>query len=171
MKHLLTIIIATLAVVGAQADNGPPQVRAESGRGSMEYTHWELPNTGDIKAYQRAATQGDAAAQFNLSLMYDSGRGVARDPVKAVKWLRKSAEQGYTRAQKNLGAKYGMGQGVPQDDIESFVWSSVAALSGDEGAVSNRNLAASKLSAEDLDEAQKRATKLQQEIQHNTTAQ
>ena len=137
----------------------------------MEYTHWELPNTGDIKAYQRAATQGDAAAQFNLSLMYDSGRGVARDPVKAVKWLRKSAEQGYTRAQKNLGAKYGMGQGVPQDDTEAFVWSSVAALSGDESAISNRNLAASKLSAEDLDEAQKRATKLQQEIQLNKTAQ
>ena len=61
------------------------------------------------------AEQGDAAAQFNLALMYDSGQGVTQDYKKALKWYRLAAEQGYLSAQYNLGWMHTNGRGVIQD--------------------------------------------------------
>jgi len=118
-----------------------------------------------VKWLRKSAEQDFVKAQYNLGCMYDSGQGVLQDHAEATKWYRKAAERGFASAQKNLGAQYGLGQGVPQNDGEAFVWSSIAAISGDEGAVNNRDFAASKLSSEDLDAARKRATKLYEEIQ------
>ena len=118
-----------------------------------------------VKWLQRSADQDFVIAQYNLGCMYDSGQGVSQNHAEAAKWFRKAAEHGYASAQKNLGAKYGTGQGVPQNYIEAYVWSSVAAISGDEGAMNNRDFAASKLSTEDLETALKRAAELYEEIQ------
>ena len=52
------------------------------------------------------AEQGDAAAQYNLGLMYYTGQGVPQDYKEAVKWYRLSAEQGDATAQYNLGVMY-----------------------------------------------------------------
>ena len=114
---------------------------------------------------RRAADQDFVKAQYNLGCMYDSGQGVSQNHAEAAKWFRKAAEHGYASAQKNLGAKYGRGQGVPQSDVEAYVWSSIAVISGDEGAMNNRDFAASKLSPEDIKAAQIRATELYEEIQ------
>ena len=57
----------------------------------------------DLQKTLQSARQGNAAAQFNLGLMYDSGRGVRQDYTKAVQWYRKAAEQGVAEAQYNLG--------------------------------------------------------------------
>jgi TPR repeat protein len=121
-----------------------------------------------VKWLRKAAEQDFVKAQYNLGGMYNSGQGVPQDHAAAAKWYRKAAEQGFASAQKNLGAQYGQGQGVPQSDAEAFIWSSIAAISGDEGAVNNRDFAASKLSSEDLDAAQERAAKLYAEIQQRT---
>ena len=118
-----------------------------------------------VKWLRKAAEQDFVKAQYNLGGMYNSGQGVSQDHAEAVKWYRKAAERGFASAQKNLGAQYGLGQGVPQNNVEAFIWSSIAAMSGDEGAINNRDFAASKLSSEDLDAAQKRVAKLHEEIQ------
>ena len=118
-----------------------------------------------VKWLRRAADQNFVKAQYNLGCMYDNGQGVSQNHAEAAKWFRKAAEHGYASAQKNLGAKYGRGQGVPQNNIEAYVWSSIAAISGDEGAMNNRDFAASTLSTEDLETAQKRAAELYEEIQ------
>ena len=80
------------------------------------------------------AEQGDAAAQYNLGLMYYTGQGVPQDYIEAVKWYRLSAEQGYAEGQYNLGVIYhegqGVGQGVPQDYIEGLKWYRLAAKQG-----------------------------------------
>ena len=68
----------------------------------------------DFKETLQAAEQGYAKAQFNLGLMYDSGRGVRQDYTKAVQWYRKAAEQGLADAQYNLGVAYVKGKGVRQ---------------------------------------------------------
>jgi hypothetical protein len=47
---------------------------------------------------KQRAEQGDAEAQFNLGLMYGSGRGVEKDEKEGVKWIRKAAEQGFEPA-------------------------------------------------------------------------
>ena len=46
------------------------------------------------KTFRKLAEQGDAAAQYNLGLMYDNGQGVPQDYAEAVKWYRLAAEQG-----------------------------------------------------------------------------
>ncbi|MCP4048676.1 MAG: sel1 repeat family protein [Gammaproteobacteria bacterium] len=125
----------------------------------------------DIKAVKwlrKAAEQDFAAAQYNLGSRYESGEGVTQDHVEAASWFRKAAEQGSVNAQKNLGVMYGTGQGVPGNYSEAYVWSSIAAESGDKGAIVNRNLAANKLSSDQLNIAQKRATDLSEEIQQRS---
>ena len=118
-----------------------------------------------VKWLRKAADQDFVKAQYNLGCMHVSGQGVSQNHAEAAKWFRKAAEHGYASAQKNLGAMYGRGQGVPQNSIEAYVWSSIAVTSGDEGAMNNRDFAASKLSTEDLDTALKRAAELYEEIQ------
>ncbi|HIB30871.1 MAG TPA: hypothetical protein EYO25_02685, partial [Candidatus Thioglobus sp.] len=40
------------------------------------------------------ANNGDANAQYDLAVMYDTGRGVAEDDKEALMWYLKAAEQG-----------------------------------------------------------------------------
>ena len=48
-----------------------------------------------FEEYQKAAEQGNAAAQCKLGVCYDNGTGVEKDEQKAVEWYQKAAEQGY----------------------------------------------------------------------------
>ena len=57
---------------------------------------------GALKEWRPLAESGDPRAQFNLGAMYDEGKGVAADPVEAVKLWKRSAEQGFVLAQQNL---------------------------------------------------------------------
>jgi hypothetical protein len=85
----------------------------------------------------RAEAGGDAAAQYNLGLMYDNGRGVPQDYAEAARWYRLAAEQGHPVAQYNLGFMYVDGSGVPQDDAEAVRWFRLAADQGDADAQVN----------------------------------
>ena len=69
-----------------------------------------------------AAEQGDAAAQYNLGLCYEEGKGVATNYVTAVQWFRKAAERGHPGAQCQLGFCYFMGEGVPENTVEAIQW-------------------------------------------------
>lgn len=68
---------------------------------------WEYYQQGNfIDALQHwvpLATAGNAAAQFNLSTMYDDGKGVPRDLETARYWLEKSVQAGYGPALHNHG--------------------------------------------------------------------
>ena len=86
------------------------------------------------------AEAGNAAAQFDLGIMYRAGAGVPKDEVEAVKWYRKSAEQGNDRAQFNLGFMYATGDGVPKDAVEAVKWYRLAAEQGTAAAQSNLGL-------------------------------
>ncbi len=121
-----------------------------------------------VKWLYKAAEQGFVEAQYSLAGMYTHGLGVPQDYAKAANWYRKAAEQGFASAQKNLGVQYGLGQGVPQSHADAFIWSCFAATTGDEGATTNCDFAASQLSPQDLEAAQKRALTLYEEIQHRT---
>ena len=68
-----------------------------------------------LREWTPLAKQGNAAAQYNLGLMYANGRGISQDYKTAVKWYRLAAEQGNAVAQFNLGMMYKEGKGVPQD--------------------------------------------------------
>jgi TPR repeat protein len=52
--------------------------------------------------YQKAANQGNAAAQNNLGFLYEYGQGVIKDLAKATELYQKSADQGNQVAIANL---------------------------------------------------------------------
>lgn len=81
------------------------------------------------------AEQGDAAAQFNLGLIYTEGQGVAKNDKLAVQWFRKAAEQGEVYAQFNLGVMYAQGRGVAKNDELAVDWFRKAAEQGHQGAI------------------------------------
>ena len=90
-----------------------------------------------IKLWRPLAEQGNAAAQYNIGLMYANGQGVLQDYKEAVRLYRLAAEHGYATAQYNLGVRYNIGQGVTQDYKEAVKWHRLAAAQGDVDAQTN----------------------------------
>ena len=84
-----------------------------------------------LRLIRPLANDGNATAQFNLGVMYLTGRGVQQDYSAAALWFRKAAEQGYALAQSNLGTLYRDGRGVAQDDTEAVMWFRKAADQSD----------------------------------------
>ncbi|MDC4501121.1 sel1 repeat family protein, partial [Acinetobacter baumannii] len=51
-----------------------------------------------VEWYQKAATQGNVNAQFNLGILYAKGLGVSKNYEIAKQWIEKAAEQGHENA-------------------------------------------------------------------------
>ncbi len=51
-----------------------------------------------IKWFRKAADQGNASAQYNLSVMYHFGQGVTQDYVQAHMWYSLAAARGEKEA-------------------------------------------------------------------------
>lgn len=74
---------------------------------------------------------GERIAEYELALLYGTGRGVARDDARALTWLRKSAEADVPRAQYLLAAIYWRGRyGVEMDPAKAATWLKRAAEQG-----------------------------------------
>ncbi len=89
-----------------------------AGKAAFDRGDWDTA----LREWRPLAESGDAAAQNNIGFMYRYGRGVAINPVEAVKWYRRAAEQGHPAAQFNLGLMYDNGLGVPQDFAIAAEW-------------------------------------------------
>ena len=94
-------------------------------------------DVSDFRENLQAAEQGNAAAQFNLGVMYENGQGVRQDYAQAVQWYRKASEQGDAQAQFNLGGMYAEGRGVRQDLALAQEWYGKACQNGDQKACDN----------------------------------
>src|ERR1039457_4573108 len=75
-----------------------------------------------FQAVRARADKGDADAQLGVAALYASGRGVARDPAKAAKYIRKAADQGLAEAQFDLGMCYANGDGVAKNPVGAVEW-------------------------------------------------
>ncbi|MDA8414917.1 MAG: tetratricopeptide repeat protein [Desulfobacteraceae bacterium] len=90
----------------------------------------------NLQNIKTAATQGDAASQFQLGVAYDRGIGTSQDLQEAARWYRAAAEEGYAEAQNSLGSLYQAGEGVPKDYELARMWYQKAA---DQGNASAKN--------------------------------
>jgi TPR repeat protein len=88
-----------------------------------------------LRLWYLLAEKGDADAQFQLGIMYESGQGVLRSDAEAIKWYRKAAEQDDAVAQFNLGVMYA--KGVSPNHAEAALWYRLAADHGLAGAQFN----------------------------------
>ncbi len=131
---LLGLIAATLFAAlsepRARADSFAETVAAQAADAAYE----EGDHTAAAAFWHELAEDGDAIAQFNLGLLYETGRGVPADPEAAAGWYERAALQGVPSAQINLGALYFEGRGLPQDLERAFYWLEVAANGTDDAA-------------------------------------
>jgi TPR repeat protein len=102
-------------------------------------TSTELSDKEAAKWYIQAADQGYAPAQYDLGLLYYAGRGgIPKDEREAAGWFRKAAEQGYAPAQNGLAKMYRYSQGVLVSLVQAEKWFTLAAESGDEAYIKNK---------------------------------
>lgn len=106
--------------------SGPARADYEVGVNAALAGNYEVA----FREFKAAAEDGLDLAQFNLAILYFTGRGVEQDVTEAARWTEAAAAQGHTEAQFNLGALYYNGQGVSQDKSRSAEWYSQAAKSG-----------------------------------------
>ena len=90
-----------------------------------------------LRLLRSLAAQNDVTAEFNLGIVYDSGRGVPVDHAEALRWYAKAADQGYPLAQFNLGVAYEQGKFLVQDYAAAARWYSKSADQGYAGAEAN----------------------------------
>ena len=88
----------------------------------------------DFAETKKKAEAGDAAAQYNLGLMYARGDDVTNDFVEAAKWLDMAAEQYFSPAQFMLGVMYKRGNGVAKDSNIAVKFFQLGALQGNADA-------------------------------------
>lgn len=97
MKKLFCVWALALTIPAFAASN-QEEVRAatqalQAGDLGKAFRHWE-----------KAALGGDAVAQYNLSVAYSNGDGIAANESQAIYWLKQSAQQRYQPAQIDLAA-------------------------------------------------------------------
>ncbi len=148
------LLLAALTGWGQSAPTAElDEIRARAGKSDPEalntlgniYTNGLLGEKRDfaeaLKWYRSAGDKGFAAAQFNLGLAYELGRGVPADERQAFKYYLMAAEQGYAAAQFNVGNMYSTGRGVAQDLFEANLWYKQAAEKGIVEALLNLGVA------------------------------
>ena len=120
---------------------------------------------------RRLAEQGDAQAQSNLGVMYDTGQGVPEDDVEAVKWFRMGPAQGDAVAQFNLGVMYNNGEGVPEDYVRAYAWCNLAAAQGYEPAVKAKASLRERMTAKQIARAQELSSTFSQRVREKADLQ
>ena len=95
---------------------------------------WKAYQSGDfataLREWQPLAEQDNPRAQFNLGVLYDEGKGAARDHATARLWWEKAAAQGDARAQHNLAQLYIAGDGVELNFPRAITWLAKSAAQG-----------------------------------------
>ena len=123
-------------------------VSCEAQRADRAYLRGDYAKAA--RELQYLAEQGDAKAQFDLGLLYDTGRGVPQSNEEALKWYQMAADHGEPRAQYNLGLMYANGQGVQQDNAQAYFWVSLSAEQGNGHAMDARDFLYEKMTPEQV---------------------
>lgn len=110
-----------------------------------------------IKWWTLAAEQGHDQAQHDIAWHYVAGEVLEKNYAAAHVWYRLAAAQGLLASQNNLGEMYLNGQGVPVDLIKAYMWFSLASRDGDQDALDSLADLETKMTAEQILEAQKMA--------------
>lgn len=122
------ITIEELKTRSQAGDKNATRALAEAfyvGRGGVEQDYVQAAHW-----YRRLASQGDAAAQTSLGLMYARGLGFPRNMAEARRWWSLAAAQNDPGAQHNLGMVYLEGAGVAIDAPQALHWFQRAAQRG-----------------------------------------
>ena len=83
-------------------------------------------NEEGVKWTRLAAEAGEAVAQVNLAICYQTGQGVEQSDAEAIRWTQKAAEQGNVEALYNLAYCYAEGDGLEHSMEKAFeLWKQI----------------------------------------------
>lgn len=116
----------------------PAVVLADQTRNSWEWFnaaefYQARPHKGeaDIKTSARyfrlSAEKGNPVAAFKLGELYESGTGVAKDPLLAFNWYMRSAAKSDKHGQLKVGWCYQKGIGVEANPTIAAIWYRISA--------------------------------------------
>lgn len=88
-----------------------------------------------LKAYEKAATEGDILGDYNLALMYEYGKGMPVDYSKAKLFFNNAANNGVSEAMNQLGAMNFYGLGEARNVQQALSWYKKAAELGNGNAL------------------------------------
>jgi hypothetical protein len=145
LPHCLVLLILILSTAEAQKKAPTDALAAAAAKGDSKA----------LQKLQNLSEQGTASAQFQLGLMYATGKGVPKDGVLAERWYRKAAEQDDANAQNKLGAMYETGSVVSKDLVVAYMWYNLAAARGDPKFRSNRDQLEKQMTPQQVADAQK----------------
>jgi uncharacterized protein len=112
----------------------------------------------DTKKIIALAESGSPAAQYQIGLMLQQGKGgVTQDPKKAAAWFRRAAEQGNRQAQYDLAVMLLQDRTLPGGYTAAYFWLCVLGRGGDEEVVSLRDQLAQMLPPEQAAPLQRKA--------------
>lgn len=121
-----------------------------------------------LREFRVSAARGDARAQNNIAVMYQTGRGVPQNYQEADRWYRNAAELGHVDAQFSLGLMYkeGLigkmyikGQGLVRNYVKAHKWFNIAASSGHTVSKENVGIVEGQMISEDIAKAKLLAQK------------
>jgi uncharacterized protein len=108
--------------------------------------------------YLRAADRGYVEAYVAVSQSYQTGRGVEKNLAEALRWARLSAHAGNTGGYWRLAHMHEKGIGVTQDNVQAYMWYDlVTQTNNDKSAAIYRDTLASRMTQEQISEAQRLA--------------
>lgn len=152
MKHAMpachaAVISALLLASPLAHAQTPSYAQAQQALQSGQYT-------AAFDAFQTLAREGDAASQFQLSLLYRTGKGVAPNAQQAMQWLQRAAQGRHGGALSNLGGEYARGQTVREDKVKALALFMLAQAQGADVGGTNAQTLARTLSAAQITQAQ-----------------
>ena len=129
------LLLAAAAQAGDAADPGvaptDPKEQLQRGLALARGGDGVAPDpAAALHWFRLAAEQGNAAAQLQLALAYQLGRGTDKDILESNRWLEKAAEQDQPRAQLELAIVHRDGMGVPVDPVKALMWALLSAQGG-----------------------------------------
>ncbi len=130
---LLGRAMAQSPTQGGAATNSLPAVVVAPDQASNQAPQ-TISEVDKINSLRQKAAAGDAESQFKLGEIYETGKGIPKNPVEAAKWYGQAAEQGNAQAQLIMGLCYVSGYGVPKDAAMAAKWYQKSAEQGNPGA-------------------------------------
>lgn len=142
----------TALLLGVTLATAPSPARAEEAKDWLNEAirsdlEKDKPGEQIFALYLKAAEAGLAEAQFDVAVMYDSGRLVGQDVGQAATWYARAATHGNQRAAYNLGQLYEAGQGVPLNPDLARAWFLSCELAAARGHLATAHVGAPRGSA------------------------
>ena len=157
--------VTAVRIAAPLADAGNARAQALLGYAHFHGRGAARSDSEALRWFRLAGEQGDPDAAFHLGIMHDGGQSVPQDHAEAAAWYARAAARGHAQAQYNLGLAYAKGEGVDQDNVRAHMWLALAfarfvaedRFSRKAAAERNRDVVASKMTREELAEAQRLA--------------